>query len=169
MNEEEKQFMAAEWQKEFGVPIEVCDSGENQDRWCFYRLAAEYGEGKGKPKQLLNRAIKGEVLGGEVVLNLKVWMVNKLKNPQTPAGVRTFCEEMLPCIENIRCEMVEEILRRYKNPAGKDSLLALFHKLESMLPEGREAMRQKSGGIVETEIVKHVRDEVFSALEDIVC
>lgn len=159
MNEDEKKSLAAELQTEFGVPVEINDSDE--DRWCFYRLAAEYGEGKGKPKQLINRAIKGEVLGGEIVLNLKVWIVNKLKNPQTPASVREFCEEMLEILENIRNEMADEILRRYKNPAGKDSLITLFRKLESM-----PSLENKSAT---QETISFVRNEVFAALEDIVC
>jgi hypothetical protein len=153
MNKEDINFIAAELQKEFGVPVEISES-KDPNRWAFYRLAAEYGEGKGKPKQLINRAIKYELLGGDVVLELKVWIVNQLKNPRTPPDVRTFLENVLEKINAIRDEMAEEIMRRYKEPSGMESLISLFRELETMK---------------QNDTVDHLRTEVFEALQDIVC
>ena len=100
-------------------------------------VSASTGRVSASQKMVLHRAIRDELLGGNILLDLNEMMFLLGGHKNRSEECRQFARFCSTAIGNIKKEMAEEIERRYAEPVGREAVGKFLEELDVMLKAGR--------------------------------
>jgi len=93
--------------------------------------------GSTKQKQLYNRAIRSEILGGDILLSTDETLQNIRHRSGLSRDCHAFLRDCFDRLQDIKTTMIAEIDRRYSNPVGRDAIVSWLADLDTFIRSGR--------------------------------
>jgi len=98
----------------------------------FGTVSATTGKVSGAAKTVFNRAIREELLGGNILLDLNEAMYLLAGQKKWSEECRQLARFCSTNIGNIKDEMLEELDRRYREPVGKKAVEKFIEELDAV-------------------------------------
>jgi len=122
-------------------------------------ISANTGRLSASAKSVINRAIRAEMLGGNILLDLNETMYFQAGQKKWSEECRQLARFCSTAIGNIKDEMAEELERRYAEPVGK----ALVEKFIKELDAIANAKRLNKDTF---DTLNYVRDQFVAILAE---
>ena len=95
-------------------------------------LIKKYGTISSSKKAVFHKAIRTELLGGNILLDLNETMFLMAGQKKWSEECRQLARFCSTTIGNIKNDMVEELERRYANPVGKEAVENFIKELDTI-------------------------------------
>ena len=95
-------------------------------------LIKKYGTISSSKKAVFHKAIRTELLGGNILLDLNETMFLMAGQKKWSEECRQLARFCSTAVGNIKDEMVEELERRYTDPIGKEAVEKFIEELDAV-------------------------------------